>query len=92
MFLVLDKCTFYYGNVKGATEELLGKEVPTEQDCASLVIAQKPLATGATWQPFGGSCWAEFGQNIGSASTLRACLFSTGKIFFFQYTQSFFLQ
>ena len=78
--LGVNQCKFTDGVVSGGREEYLDK-ANTENDCASLVISQRPAATGATWSPYSKRCHAEFGDNIPKSSRFRACLFTSGNKF-----------
>ena len=81
MYLVhVEHCAFSNGDVEGGREELIGRE-NTENECASIVIAHKPAATGALWSPTSKMCWAEFGNHVGRSSNYRACLFPAGNNF-----------
>ena len=69
--------------MKGGGSDYLDK-TDTESECASLVIARKSSATGATWGKKGSKkkrCWAEYGNSIKSDSKKRACLFTAGNNF-----------
>ena len=79
--LVIKQCKFTDGDVSGGREELLSRILNTENECASLVMAQRLAATGATWDPRAKSCYAEFGDNIPKSDRFRACLFTSGNGF-----------
>ena len=82
---VPDSCTFSIGDVSGEETQL--SAIPdTEIDCASLVIAQHPSATGATYQPSSKTCFAKFGDYIDpNFNSYRSCLFASGNIAFNKY-------
>ena len=83
IFCILDEkqCTFSNGTLHtGSAPKMLG-ETNTENECASLVIAQSPAATGATWKPSNKTCWASFGKLVVSDPNHRSCLFTAGNNF-----------
>ena len=79
--LVLIPCTFSDGDVQGGTQEELGR-TDNENNCASLVMEEREVATGATWNPGQGKCWAEFGARIVGSSAYRTCLFKSSNKYF----------
>ena len=70
----------------GGREDYLEK-TDTENECASLVMARKSSATGATWGKQNARwgeykyCYAENGNRIVSDSEYRTCLFTAGNNF-----------
>ena len=59
----------------------------TDDECASLVIAQKPEAAGISWFQTNKKCWAELAGKDGNRivkknlKNYRACLFTAGNNF-----------
>lgn len=78
-----DSCEYETGDGAGIRDELIGKTTSAE-DCAAVVIEQRPLANGATWGPdvdeeSARKCYAEFGAttrgNTSDCPSCRSCIF-----------------
>ena len=80
-FLGKKECVFSQGRVGGAGEDSgnIKGNATTESECAALV--NNPWATGVTWDPVSKSCWEEFGDHLIYTEVLRACIFTSGKLF-----------
>ena len=73
-------CKFTNGVIPGTTLGSI-KFVANEQECALQVAERWPEATGVTYIPESQKCNAESETIMDPSNNLRACLFSSGKLY-----------
>ena len=74
--VLLAKCGFVTGFVSGDLHIAVSLwEYIGEEACAKLVKEKEPNATGASYRPGDGFCWAGFGNTTTDCSVCLACVF-----------------